>query len=125
MPITQIQNIISDEMLKSHTDAVTSSPTAEKSQVEHVEQKNQKPTEVLNDTLYNQEIQDAVNKMNKTIQIFNKRLQFSFHEEAKRIVVKIIDKENDKVIREIPPKELLSFITRLHESLGVLVDKKR
>ncbi len=71
------------------------------------------------------DIQDAIEKLNNTIQIFNKRLRLSFHEEAKRYVIKVIDSETDKLIREIPEKEFLDFLVRLHQMIGVFIDKKR
>ena|GEM_PF-6365424 len=130
MPISNIQNIVSDDLIKARTDTlpVNASETPKetpKAIDENVKDSMKNVNEILKDNLDNQEIHDAVYKMNKTLQIFNKRLQFTFHEEAKRIVVKIIDTQTDKVVREIPAKEVLSFISRLHQSLGVLIDKKR
>ncbi|MBN1898650.1 MAG: flagellar protein FlaG [Spirochaetes bacterium] len=71
-----------------------------------------------------QEVFDALEKMGKTIEFFNKRLKFSIDENSKRIVVKVIDSETDKVVREIPPEEVLRFVANLHKFLGIFVDKK-
>jgi len=57
--------------------------------------------------------------------LFNKKIKLSIHKETHRIVIKVIDTDTNKVVREIPPKELLDFISLLHESLGLFIDKKR
>ena len=72
-----------------------------------------------------QHLVDALEKMSRAIEIFNKRLKFSIDEDSRRIVVKVIDSETNKVIREIPPKEVLKFVVNLHKFLGIFVDKKR
>ncbi len=71
------------------------------------------------------QISDALAKMSKTIEFFNKRLKFSIDENSKRIVVKVIDSDSNQVVREIPPKEVLKFVANLHKFLGVFVDTKR
>ncbi len=131
MPITNIHNISNEKLLKNQSantaaqnlENQTQYKASEITKENKVHSDNIK--EVIENDIKKEEIQDAVNKMNKTIQIFNKRLQFSFHEESKRIVVKIIDSENNKVVKEIPPKEVLTFISRLHQSIGALIDEKQ
>jgi uncharacterized FlaG/YvyC family protein len=57
-------------------------------------------------------------------QVFNRKLKFSINEEIDRIVVKVIDKETDKVIKEIPPVELQHLYARMKEAIGLIVDEK-
>jgi flagellar protein FlaG len=38
--------------------------------------------------------------------VFNKKLKFVEDYQSREIVVKVIDSETDKVIKELPPKEL-------------------
>ncbi len=52
------------------------------------------------------------------------QLSFTFHKETKSLVVKVIDPDTNKVIREIPPEELLDLAARIQEMLGLLIDKK-
>lgn len=55
---------------------------------------------------------------------FNKRLKFSINRELEQVVVKVIDSETDKVIKEIPPAELQRLHARMKETLGLLFDEK-
>ncbi len=54
----------------------------------------------------------------------NVGLQFSVHETTGRTMVKVVDKETGKLIRQIPPEEFLNLIDKLNEMIGILFDKK-
>jgi flagellar protein FlaG len=55
---------------------------------------------------------------------FNRRLSFSMNEKLGQVVVKVIDTDTDKVIREIPPQELQRVYERIREVIGLLLDEK-
>ncbi len=51
------------------------------------------------------------------------KLEIEFDEDlGDQMLVKIIDKETDEVVREVPPRELVEFAKRLSEAMGVLLD---
>jgi flagellar protein FlaG len=54
----------------------------------------------------------------------NQRLEFSFHKELGQVIVKIIDRETDTVIKELPPTEFQRVHIALREAIGLLIDKK-
>ena len=56
-------------------------------------------------------------------EFFNKRLKFSINEELNQVVVKVIDGQTDKVIKEIPPEVLQRLYVRIREAIGLLVDE--
>ena len=55
---------------------------------------------------------------------FNKRLKFVINHEAKEVIVKVIDAETDKVIKELPPEELKRIHQRIEETFGFLFDQR-
>ncbi|MBT3274732.1 MAG: flagellar protein FlaG [Spirochaetales bacterium] len=59
----------------------------------------------------------------KYTRFFNKRLRFSINEELNQVVVKVIDSQTDKVIKEIPPAVLQRLHVRIREAIGLLVDE--
>ena len=69
------------------------------------------------------QIESAVNHANN--QLRKTGCQFSYHEGTKRVSIKIIDKETEEVIREIPPEETLEMVEKMWELAGILVDEKR
>ncbi|NOY10163.1 MAG: flagellar protein FlaG [Spirochaetes bacterium] len=75
-------------------------------------------------TITNEQIRDAIDKLERTSSIFNKRLKLYVNREINRVIIKVIDRTTDKVIREIPPEEIQHLIARIRETIGVLVDKE-
>ncbi|MDF2511433.1 MAG: hypothetical protein K0S04_1299 [Herbinix sp.] len=69
------------------------------------------------------QIKDAVSKVNS--KLHRTRCEFSYHEETKRVSIKVFDKETDEVIREIPPEQTLEMVQKAWELAGFLIDEKR
>lgn len=51
--------------------------------------------------------------------------QFGIHDKTNRVTIKIVDKETQKVIKELPPEKTLDLIAKAWEMAGILVDEKR
>ncbi len=71
------------------------------------------------------EIDAAVNKVNSTLDAFSFSLRYKIHDESNRVMVQVIDKETDELIREIPPERLLRLAAQIQEMIGLLLDTKR
>ena len=56
--------------------------------------------------------------------IFDRELRFSVNKELDQVVVKVIDSTTDKVIKEIPPEDIIRLHSRMKEVIGLLFDKK-
>ena len=72
-------------------------------------------------------VKSAVNKANNTLKQKHARTkcEFSYHEGTNRISIKVLDKDTDEVIREIPPEETLEMVEKMWELAGILVDERR
>ncbi|MCQ2496837.1 MAG: flagellar protein FlaG [Lachnospiraceae bacterium] len=71
------------------------------------------------------EIKSAINQANRRAKFGHANAEFSYHEETKRISIKIVDQDTNEVIREIPPEETLDMISKMWELAGIIVDEKR
>lgn len=56
-----------------------------------------------------EQVKQAVAQINHFMRASNRNLQFSFDEDAKRIVVKVTDAETGELIRQIPSEETLAI----------------
>ena len=65
-------------------------------------------------------LQDILNMT----QIFNRKLKFSIDRELDKVIVKVVDSQTNRVIKEIPPKELIRLYSSLKEAIGLLVDEQ-
>lgn len=72
-----------------------------------------------------QKIKNALNNANIKMKHAKTRCEFSYHEETKRISIKVVDKETDEIVREIPPEETLEMVEKLWELAGIMIDEKR
>ncbi len=67
----------------------------------------------------------SLEQINKSLASFNRHLQKSYHDKLNRVMVKVVDTEQDKVIREIPPEKVLDAFAKALEMAGVLLDVKQ
>jgi len=74
--------------------------------------------------LSRQEIESQARALEKTFQAFNRRVILSVNDEINQVVIKVVDAETDKVIKEIPPEEIQRMTARIKETIGILVDEK-
>lgn len=71
------------------------------------------------------ETEVAISKINDALDAFSFNLRFKIHDESDRVIVQVIDKETDKLIREIPPERLLKLAAQIQEMIGLLLDTRR
>jgi flagellar protein FlaG len=72
-----------------------------------------------------QQIKSAISQANSKMKSHRTKCEFSYHEETKRVSIKVVDKETQEVIREIPPEETLEMVQKMWELAGILVDERR
>lgn len=71
------------------------------------------------------QIMDAISRANFKMKNHKIRCEFSYHEETKRVSIKIFDKDTEEVIKEIPPEETLEMLEKMWELAGIMVDERR
>lgn len=82
-------------------------------------------TESESNSVSEKSVIDAIEKTNKLMINHNTRAEFSVHRQTKTIMVKIIDTDENTVIREFPPEKILDMIAKLWEMAGIFVDERR
>ncbi|MCX8125007.1 MAG: flagellar protein FlaG [Spirochaetes bacterium] len=68
---------------------------------------------------------DAVEMLNAAAKTANNRIAFSVDEKTDRIVMRVLDANNNEVIREIPPKEVIRLAAQIREMIGMFIDESR
>ncbi|ADE15425.1 flagellar protein FlaG protein [Nitrosococcus halophilus Nc 4] len=77
-----------------------------------------KEKETGNREVESQKLVDAVQSINDFMQNVRRELQFSIDEVTGRTVIKVVDRESEEVIRQIPPEEVLTLARRVAEEGG-------
>lgn len=56
--------------------------------------------------------------------LFDRKLKFTLNRDLGTVIVKVVDRETDKVIKEIPPEALQRLHRRMKEAIGLLIDEE-
>ena len=70
----------------------------------------------------NEKLKKAIERMNE--QLPNSEAKFGIHEATNRVMIKLVDKDTQEVIKEIPPEKTLDMLAKSMEIAGVLLDQK-
>jgi uncharacterized FlaG/YvyC family protein len=69
-----------------------------------------------------QALESAVKDLEMNVQNLQRSLQFSVDEVSGRTIIKVLDKETDEVIRQIPPAEIIAIARRIEDAVGLFVE---
>ena len=67
--------------------------------------------------------QQAIRNIEQFSNFLNRRLKYSIDQATDQVIVKVIDGDTDKVIKELPPEELQRIHHRIREAIGLLFDQ--
>jgi len=70
------------------------------------------------------DLDNAVADLNKVAQAASQGVRFSLDEESGRTVVKVVDTQTDKVLRQIPTVEALKLWRSIEQMQGVMLRDK-
>jgi flagellar protein FlaG len=71
-----------------------------------------------------EEIQKDVDAINDQLKTANSSLQFTVDDKSKELVVRIVDRDSGRVIRQIPPESIVRLRESMKELSGLLVEEK-
>ena len=88
--------------------------------------KNAAGSQALSGTaiLTEQRLEDVVKEVNDFIKPINNSLQFSIDDDTGTTVVKVIDRDTDEVIKQIPSEEMLALAKAIGQLKGLLVKQQ-
>ncbi len=70
------------------------------------------------------EMQHAVDNLNRVIAASLQSIHFSLDEESGKVVVKVLDSETQKVLRQIPNTDVLAIARNLARLQGLVISDK-
>lgn len=70
-----------------------------------------------------EQVNEAVNEVQKFVDTVTQNLVFSVDEDSGRTVVKVVDRQTDEVLRQIPSEEMLDIAKALGKLKGLLVQQ--
>ncbi|MBN1904137.1 MAG: flagellar protein FlaG [Deltaproteobacteria bacterium] len=122
-----IQNI-TRELSRRETDSITPVSSSANIKNRPLSAENNSKKEPREIKQYIEALSDKIGRiadtMDSYVQSIQRDLKIKVDENTGRIIVKVTSKETGKVIREIPPDELLDLAARIEEMTGILFDEK-
>ncbi|NLM16857.1 MAG: flagellar protein FlaG [Candidatus Riflebacteria bacterium] len=83
---------------------------------------NLKAAEEEREKFEDYDLQEVLDKLNDTASIFNYGLKFAVHEHSHTTIVSVINKHNNKLIRQFPSEEILNIFAKIDDYIGMLFD---
>lgn len=81
----------------------------------------QAPTTPSQDTSGEESLSAAISSVKEYIKPFNNRIEFNIDDEVGRVVIKVVDKETEEVLLQIPSEEMLAIAKTLDNIKGLFV----
>lgn len=63
-------------------------------------------------------------KLNEEMRRINTDIDFNYNDDIRGLVVTVREANDDKIIREIPSKEAIELMKKMHDIVGLIFDKK-
>lgn len=75
---------------------------------------------------YNEkELKKALDKLSGFLEDSSTRIEYQYHGKFRNdLMIKIVDKNTNAVILEVPPRKILDLVAKMMEMVGILFDKK-
>jgi len=85
-------------------------------------ERNPNKAEKLSSSEMKAQVQKSLKEMNAQLDSMDYSIRFSIDDKSKDLVVKIVNKDTNEVIRQIPPAEVLRLRERLKEIVGIILE---
>jgi flagellar protein FlaG len=89
--------------------SVTPSPSA------NVKKTDEKPSR--------ETVEKTIVKANELARKFSRELSFTYDDRIDKIVVKVMEGDTEKVIRQIPPEEMIRLSVKMDDLMGMLINQ--
>jgi flagellar protein FlaG len=81
------------------------------------------PRDSASDPLFTEEVDSAVSAFNEVFKQANVGVCYQVDKKTGDLIIKLVDRDTQKVLRQVPPDQILAMRQRLEELLGVIFDQ--
>jgi flagellar protein FlaG len=67
---------------------------------------------------------ELVSRVNQFVHSFSTKLSFHYNDRIDKPVIRVVDKDTGKVLRQIPPEEMVKQLRHLYDSTGIILQSK-
>ncbi len=99
--------------------AARSAQTQDEQEQAEQQKRQQEQEQKMNES----QVSYMTQELNELMSRINCNLQFKYHKEVDTMSVKMVDKESGKVLKEVPPEEMIQHMIKAKDWLGAFLDK--
>jgi flagellar protein FlaG len=85
--------------------------------------KNRVTVENVDEKPSREVVERTIAKANQMAKSLSRKLNFSYDDRINKIVVKVMEGNTEKVIRQIPPEEMIRLSLRMDAFMGMLINE--
>ena len=100
---------------KASTDVIREKISVTPSPSENVKNADEKPSR--------ETVEETLVKANEMAKKFSKELSFSYDKRIDRVVVTVREGDTDKVVRQLPPEEMIRLSEKMDDIMGMLINQ--
>ena len=105
------------------------SPTSDTSSTPSTDEKSpeilaapEQTQETSKKELLNAEVRKAVESLGSAAEIIDRNFKLKIDEDTDRLIIQVVNRETEEVIRQFPEEEVLNITKRLREYIGLVFD---
>ena len=68
-------------------------------------------------------IEKALIKAQELAQSLSRKLSFSYDDRINKVIVRVMEGSSEKVVRQIPPEEMIRLSLKMDEIMGILINQ--
>jgi flagellar protein FlaG len=68
-------------------------------------------------------VEKAVQRATELARSLSRKLSFSYDDRINKVIVRVMEGESDKLVRQIPAEEMIRLSVRMDEIMGMLIDQ--
>ena len=72
-----------------------------------------------------EEVKKTVDELNRLSGNFNEKVKFSVDDKTNRVIIKVMNRDTNEVISEIPGKYSIRLLEHFREYMGLFIDESR
>ena len=69
-------------------------------------------------------VRETTNSLNEMSSLLKYGIRFAYDDQVSEMLVNVIEKDTNRVIRQVPSKEILAMRAKMAEMVGLLVDQE-
>ncbi|WP_029522586.1 flagellar protein FlaG [Persephonella sp. KM09-Lau-8] len=124
MDIKNVNNVMDKSLVEGQTLDRTRTKEINNSPAEQIAKQQQEELKNSLQKLDKKQLEDLFKDIKEKFDYMNKYLKIEIDKDLHEPVIKIMDKQTNKVIRQIPPEYVLELAKRIDELVGLLIKKE-